>query len=479
MAGKFKIRLSIIAMLSISFGLLAAIWLIKGILSSVPMKYPGNSQAARAVQAESDPTDYYVSLDGNNENNGKIGSPWRTIQKCADSLPIGSTCHVLAGEYPERVWMNRSGTSSKPIRYLASGHVVVHGFSIYADYISIKGFDITKTPDDSVEGWGIFIQGSYCDIEHNYIHFATRGGIRIYAPPGEEDKTKGCVVRNNRLYRNAMVGIEIHGQYNLIEGNEVWGTIQYHPSWTNTPDWADADGIRFFGSGHIIKKNYIHDILYSVPENINPHIDCFQTFTDSDYKSAQNIILEDNICKNAQVKSQTEFGKGFMLEDANQIILRNNIVTAFNHVNIRRDTDISIINNTFYADIHLVEPFDTSGVSIGDSSGVTIQNNIFYNLPNHIIYLSDGQSNQGLEVSFNDIYRDDGQPLWDNPYPHDLWGINPQFVNPEMEDYHLQATSPAIDAGTSSSIVPDDFEGTPRPQGNGVDIGAFEYLIAK
>jgi hypothetical protein len=41
-------------------------------------------------------------------------------------------------------------------------------------------------------------------------------------------------------------------------------------------------------------------------------------------------------------------------------------------------------------------------------------------------------------------------------------------------DYHLQAGSPAIDAGTSAGAPTTDFEGHGRPCGAGVDIGAYE-----
>jgi hypothetical protein len=58
---------------------------------------------------------------------------------------------------------------------------------------------------------------------------------------------------------------------------------------------------------------------------------------------------------------------------------------------------------------------------------------------------------------------------------HNLVGVNPLFVNAGAGDFHLQAGSPAIDAGTSLPQVTDDFEGNPRPQNSVYDIGAFEY----
>jgi hypothetical protein len=42
-------------------------------------------------------------------------------------------------------------------------------------------------------------------------------------------------------------------------------------------------------------------------------------------------------------------------------------------------------------------------------------------------------------------------------------------------DYHLQASSPAIDAGRAISGLTSDYVGTPVPQGIAPDIGAYEY----
>jgi hypothetical protein len=43
-------------------------------------------------------------------------------------------------------------------------------------------------------------------------------------------------------------------------------------------------------------------------------------------------------------------------------------------------------------------------------------------------------------------------------------------------DYHLRPDSPCIDAGSAGDRIPRvDFDGTPRPQGRGFDMGAFEF----
>jgi len=55
---------------------------------------------------------------------------------------------------------------------------------------------------------------------------------------------------------------------------------------------------------------------------------------------------------------------------------------------------------------------------------------------------------------------------------------DPQFVNYQANgsgDYHLKATSPAIDAGISTNVPNHDYDGHPRPQGKGYDIGPYEF----
>ncbi len=65
-------------------------------------------------------------------------------------------------------------------------------------------------------------------------------------------------------------------------------------------------------------------------------------------------------------------------------------------------------------------------------------------------------------------------PSWD------LTAISqdPLFTSPSTNDFTLQYSSPAIDAGTALASVPDDFLGISRPQGSAYDIGAFEYVSA-
>ena len=54
--------------------------------------------------------------------------------------------------------------------------------------------------------------------------------------------------------------------------------------------------------------------------------------------------------------------------------------------------------------------------------------------------------------------------------------IEPLFKDSEYSDYHLDMNSPCIDSGTSDNAPGTDIEGNLRPQGDGFDMGAFEFL---
>jgi len=59
--------------------------------------------------------------------------------------------------------------------------------------------------------------------------------------------------------------------------------------------------------------------------------------------------------------------------------------------------------------------------------------------------------------------------------PGNVLNLDPRWLNASGNDFHLTATSPAIDIADPMSTEATDFEGTSRPQGAGRDIGAFEY----
>jgi len=463
---------------------------------------------------------YYVSTSGNDANSGAEATPWLTIQKAADTMVAGDTVMVNAGNYGgnanvyRKVRITKSGSSGQQITYQALGTVLTQGFIVSADYITIKGFDVEDPHDDRVKnstepdyrgGTGIFIEGSYNIIEDNYIHGCVWSGI-ILSKNGNFLLPSNSIVRNNRIFRNGMSGISVSGRNNLIEGNEIWATIQHHPGniLSATVTWLDADGMRFFGQGHIIRKNYIHDIKYGLPGvnldpndpnniynmsndyNDNPHIDCFQTWYDAAYNEAgSNIIFEQNLCENLQSQAANESGNGFMLAGgSNNLTIKNNIIKAYGGINTGGTGNahhLFVYNNVWINDLSFKQ-FYPNAIVLGNAPYSVVKNNIFYNQPYKTISISNDAT--GIEVDYNLAYNSDGSTppcfqtvgwVCQNPVPaHDLWKVDPQFVNLNAGDYHLQSSSPCIDAGIDVGLT-SDYDGNSRPRGTGYDIGAYEY----
>jgi outer membrane biosynthesis protein TonB len=458
---------------------------------------------------------YYVSTSGSDSNSGSSTSPWRTIQKAASSMKAGDTLYVQAGDYSDqRVNVTISGSQGAQITYKANGSVRMKGFNITASYITVDGFEIANTDyaRGSRSSSGILLQGANNIIQNNYIHDATMRGIYFYLSNGDPTTNHDNIVKNNRLYHNEQVGMEVHGRNNLIEGNEIWGTVQCHPNLTKVENvasdnngatcpnypaisWLDADGIDFFGQGHIFRHNYIHDIPFgptginpSIGDyNGNPHIDCFQTWSDGgSHQTASSITFDGNRCDNAQVNgSGPETGSGFMLDGgANNIRIDNNIIRAYMGVYSGSTSNVNhlyIYNNIWQNDLS-INVMWPKVMQLENTTYVFIKNNIFYDQPYMTVYVLGDTT--GTQIDYNLAYNSNGTMprcvQWSDfgtcqaTPNHEMWGVNPQFVNPAAKDFHLNSTSPAINAGTQLPDVPYDYDRLARPQGGAYDIGAYE-----
>jgi len=103
--------------------------------------------------------------------------------------------------------------------------------------------------------------------------------------------------------------------------------------------------------------------------------------------------------------------------------------------------DVQAYNNTIYGNQHNCI---TVGVSAGDTTGTILRNNICYK-----------NNPDSISPNGNSVTQD-----------HNLLGTDPLFVNAAGADFHLQANSPAIDAGVAIPGL--SFNGTAP------DLGAFE-----
>jgi hypothetical protein len=428
-------------------------------------------------------TSYVDGKLGSDSNPGTQSQPWQTIQKAASIMPEGDTVIVLEGQYPERVYVVRPG-----LTFRALGEVIMEGFSIQADHITVSGFTIVSLVDEIPTGIGIDVpEAGFCLIENNRFLFNTWGGLRL-GNSDYPDASHDCIVRNNVFFRNALYAAEIMGKNHLIENNNVSHTIQHHPCSSSTASWLDADAFRFHGSGHVFRGNIIHDMPYghkgfdigscdlnsladlSKDFVSDSHTDCFQTYAE-DLIAGHDILFEANHCVLPPANEWVEDGigaKAFQVEgNSYNLTFRNNLVVA-DLLSIFMDGchDIIIAHNTFIGsgEAH------SQGLQFENCIGnIQIKNNVFYMQENGVGHI--WQVDTPVDAGYNCIYRANGSPFRPAD-PGDIWGVDPRLDS----RYRLLPNSPCIDAGTDLGITT-DFDGNPRPQGSGFDIGAFEFTI--
>jgi hypothetical protein len=400
-------------------------------------------------------TIYYVEQNhpqASDRNPGSSELPWETIQHAADMAHPGDLVYVKPGNYYERVIVQKSGSAGNLLNFKATGTVITRGFTVLADYIRIEGFEVTNTLDHWRDGHGIFLQGTGHEIIGNEVHHTRIDGI---ACSDREPYCKKSLIKNNIIQYADGTGIVIFGFDNIVEANDISHSVDTLG--------GDADGIRFFGQGHIIRKNFIHDITNA--EAPDAHTDCFQTF-DNSKPPTNNILIESNICRN--VDHQCLMASAETKRQSSHIIFRNNICdnNGWQAIYILQIPGSTIVNNTF------AEKIRARAIILQDGAQDTnILNNIFYGP--YVPYEMDSSCLPGFSADYNLKFPGTGTP-WKEP--HGLWNHAPQFVDPAKRDFHLRPESPAKDAGMSLLEVTMDLEGNSRPQGAGYDIGAYEYL---
>jgi len=415
-----------------------------------------------------------VSPTGSDANAGTQASPWKTIQKAANTLSAGSTVLVQAGTYNERVNVSRSGSSGNLIVFQAQGAVKTQGFVVQGNYIKVDGFEMVSTGSgwsDRSTGSGVYLVGSNNQISNNYIHHSTAAGIYF------TNSASNNLITGNRIAYAVECALYIQGSNNLIVSNDI--------SHTREIGGSDADGIRFFGTGNTVRKNYLHDIKLSDSPGSSPHIDCYQT-----WGPAKDYLFEQNLCD----KSADGHKQGFTMGDITHGSTPVSNITIRNNVFISRGTgyqpDVNtgdsgevynavIVNNTFVA---VNGPTDRGIWIFSYQRGITVKNNVLYDHGDShdgepYILLESGAT--GVDISNNALFKSDNLMPTGGCRSGDLCFVNPSvspgFVNFGAQDFHLSSTSVLIGKGAIVTSVTNDYDGVSRALSVAYDIGAYTY----
>ena len=474
---------------------------------------------------------YFVSTDGNNENNGMSESmAWLTISYAAGQVSPGDTVYIKAGHYgAENVVMSVDGTADNPIvfaGYTASpGDNPDTGWN-YPDNID---FDSSIMPlldgGDRSTGTGIALNmRQYVTVKNFQVQ---NYEIGVYGYQAEHVSVENIITKN--------MG-DINADYS---GNGiVFGSLANHNIIKNCISLnAAVEGINIIGDHNIIEncQVYCDDNSTGLRSNTDYYIVIngnHNTVTDSYAERVGDLdhdghgIGVKGDCKYNVVKNSTanNFSGGFYVRHrGSKYNLFENCTALDSGVGFLVRDGAS--ENTFsrcrtVGGTNAVAFMDTSEDGGAQSAGSKnlFENCIFEKAATMISFHHYDRNSDTYDNSFINCTFYDGEYLFsverdnhDNylinsivsnvqnftrgghdlnfSFSYSLFGNNgfaiptgfnvlladPLFLNAPGGDYHLTPASPCVDAGITEGAPEEDYDKVTRPKGSGHDIGAYEY----
>ncbi len=422
---------------------------------------------------------YYVSKSGNDSNPGSEGQPWLTIQKAANIASAGDTVYIKSGTYNERVIVRNSGSSGNYITFKAysTDTVTIDGNGVTlpafwgglldiseVNYIKISGLRIKNAgPDDNNVGI-LMDECSYITIEKCYTYNTVGSGIAAWnctnitiddnevelaCNDGEQEcitvaGTDTFEIKNNRVHNNGAGSIGGEG--------------------IDAKDGASNGKIY---NNHVYNLNNRLGIYVDAWDKHTYNIEIYNNLV-HDISGADGFTLASEaggLLENIQIYNNIAYDCGIC-----GITISSNGDSATHPMK-----DIHIINNTFYSN-GSGEWGGGIAVDNADLQSAVIRNNILSQNLSFQMEVESYVPGQNVTADHNLIhgFRDyDGEIKGD-----DFVEGDPLFISASGADFHLQQSSPAIDAGSSTSAPSFDYDNIARPQGSGYDIGAYEYQVA-
>ncbi|MHB0970024.1 MAG: right-handed parallel beta-helix repeat-containing protein [Thermoanaerobaculia bacterium] len=417
---------------------------------------------------------YYVAPQGSDANPGSDALPWRTIGQAASTMVAGDTVYIRDGTYAEAVSPKNSGAAGAFITYTAyPGHTpTIDGATVvlgeYTGLVYITGTRYIRISKLRVINAG---------------PEANNAGILV-------DTSDSIVIEDNATYNTMSSGIGVWASSNVtVAGNDVRlccndgqqecitiaGTdgfeVRNNTVHESGPGTLGGEGIdvKDGSANGSVHDNDVHDM-----NRIGIYVDAWD-------KHTRNITIYRNRVHDINADGMAVASEaGGLLEN---VSIYNNIVhdNTFNGLIIgewgvpsptRPVKNLTVINNTFANN-------GRSGWGGGltldnpDAQGVVIRNNIFSG--NETYQINTAFTVPGLVIDHNliDAFRGYETETRGSEYQEG----DPQFAG--TGDFHLRATSIAIDTGAPLDAPSTDFDGWRRPQGRGTDIGAYEYPLLR
>ena len=315
-----------------------------------------------------------------------------------------------------------------------------------------RGFESVATDPDSVNN---------VIIQDNIFSYNLAGGLTGMA------MWDGWTIQRNQVNNNAGLSTESY-PFNFTFGIKMWaGDAGSGTSSTITKNKVYDNGDNSFNathgigiwideadSGNVVKYNLVynnnsHGIEIELTDAVDVYRNVVYDHANTAYSSGIYIYNSNS----SKVYSNTLEGNfwGLGLEskdDGGLTTVSNNLIK----------NNISSENTTR----------ELSAVVGGENDGINGSGNIY-------IYNCFGvESINFIEWGIANFYST--YDAWETAYGSGTNSVkaDPLMVDPGKGDFTLQRGSPCIDTGTDLGLT-QDFIGTSIPQGEGIDVGAFEY----
>jgi parallel beta-helix repeat protein len=310
---------------------------------------------------------YTVSTQGSDKNPGTAQSPWRTIQKAANTAVAGDTVLVHPGIYAERVVIQNSGTSGNPITFEGTRG-------------SGGSWDTIIDGSDATSGW------TRAPEVGTGVWKASLGSPQTMMSNGKtiwriSDSSMGDGSGNTNLAQSATAQASTaHGTVLYWDGIEALfgnrsGTTYLRFRNGNDPATMNVRSAPSGGVLTVSGKNYITIKNFKIIGG---------QFAVRVTGGSQNTIIEENYLTNGRVRVMLD-GPGGV-----STIIRNNMITldalgmvAFTPGD-RNDTPYGRIVNRHMYDLNKflignTETDDSSIIVAGGSSNTTVSGNVIFN----------------------------------------------------------------------------------------------------
>ena len=400
------------------------------------------------------------------------------FQAKIDSAKAGDVICVQPGDYSgSTMTVNKAITvrampTTSPDATAKVKNVVITGSNATVDGFDVVGGTLGN-PNYAIK---------FSGTGHHIINNLVRGRGIWYAIGCEQ--SAGCG-SNVQISGNTITGVHNFGIYLwggdqiTVEKNNIFDLYQ-------STDVDDVDAMRAWGTNHVVRNNYIHDINGTKSVG-SPHVDCYQAYQagKKPARLSSNILYENNYCVRVTGQCmivQNDQRKSAELHD---YTLRGNVCETYGWQSIEFDAVPNItMDNDYVAGVQVtVLNFANPGATGLPLSTFKVHNTVLVRSTSGDRYI-DGTPQPAPTDADRTLVDTTIQTSHDNF----IKPANYQpFTSTDFNKFYRDSvgrvvappppsTEPAIiDAGILPTSLTTDVDGAPRVQGGKIDIGPFEF----